>query len=76
MHGLIEKVANTHRYRLTPLDQRVSLFFAKLNARILRPGLSQLFDACPKCPNRPLALVMAQLDRACSGLFEEAKPCA
>lgn len=76
LHGLIEKIAHTHRYRLTPLGQRVSLFFTKLNARILRPGLSQLFDGCPKCPNRPLALAMAQLDRACSGLFEEAKLCA
>jgi hypothetical protein len=49
------------------------LFFSKLNARLLRPGLSQLFDGCPKAPNRPLADAAKRLDAAFDRLITEAK---
>jgi hypothetical protein len=61
------------RYEITALGKRVSLFFTKLNARVIRPGLSQLFDGCPKAPNRPLAHAIRQFDRSCEQLFAEAK---
>ncbi len=47
LHGLIERIPRTQRYAITDLGKRVALFYTKLNARILRPGLSQLFDGCP-----------------------------
>ena len=62
-----------HVYEVTALGKRVCLFFSKVNARVIRPGLSQLFDGCPKAPNRPLAAAINQLDRACEQLIAEAK---
>ena len=73
LHGLIVRIAHTHRYDLTALGKRVCLFFSKVSARIIRPGLSQLFDGCPKAPNRPLAAAIHQLDRCCEQLIAEAK---
>jgi hypothetical protein len=73
LHGLIERIPHSHRYEVTALGKRVCLFFTKVNARVIRPGLSQLFDGCPKAPNRPLAVAIRQLDRTCERLFAEAK---
>jgi len=73
LHGLIVRIPSTHRYKVTALGKRVCLFFTKVNARIIRPGLSQLLDGCPKAPNRPLAVAIKQLDRSCEQLFAEAK---
>jgi len=73
LHGLIERIPHTHRYELSALGKRVCLFFTKANARIIRPGLSQLFDGCPKAPNRPLASAMRQFDKVCEQFFAEAK---
>ena len=73
LHGLITRIPQTQRYEITPLGKRVALFFTKLNARVLRPGLSQLFDGCPKAPNRPLAQAIQALDNAFEGLLAEAK---
>jgi hypothetical protein len=73
LHGLITRIPHTHRYEVTALGKRVCLFFTKVNARVIRPGLSQLFDGCPKAPNRPLANAMRRLDRTCEQLFAEAK---
>ena len=73
LHRLIERIPHTHRYRVTGLGIRVALFFTKVHSRILRPGLSQLFDGCPKAPNRPIATAMVKLDQAFAALFNEAK---
>lgn len=73
LHGLIERIPHSHRYEVTALGKRVCLFFTKVNAHIIRPGLSQLFDGCPNATNRPLATAITQLDRACKQLFAEAK---
>jgi len=73
LHGLIRRIPRTHRYEVTTLGKRVALFFSKLNARIIRPGLSQLFDGCPKAPNRPIASAIKQLDLAFDHLINEAK---
>jgi hypothetical protein len=65
----------TCRARDEPSKEHVERywFFTKVNARVIRPGLSQLFDGCPNAPNRPLTAAMRQLDRACEQLFAEAK---
>ena len=73
LHGLIARIPHTHRYRVTDFGTRVALFFTKVHSRILRPGLSQLFDGCPKAPNRPIATAMAKLDQAFGTLFNAAK---
>jgi hypothetical protein len=73
LHGLIQRIPRSHRYAVTDLGQRVALFYTKLNARLLRPGLSQLFDGCPKAPNRPVAKAIKELDTAFDQLISEAK---
>jgi hypothetical protein len=49
------------------------MLFVKRHNRLLRPGLSQLFDGCPKAPNRPLANAFNQLDRALEDFIQGAK---
>lgn len=73
LHGLIERIPRSHRYRITDLGRRVALLFTKVHSRILRPGLSQLFEGCPKAPNRQITSAMAKLDQALDALFKEAK---
>ncbi len=77
LHGLIERIPHSHRYQVTDLGIRVALFFTKVHSRVLRPGLSQLFDGCPKAPNRPIATAMHRLNQAFAALFDQAKlePC-
>jgi hypothetical protein len=77
LHGLIERIPRSHRYRTTAAGIRVALFFTKVHSHILRPGLSQLFDGCPKAPNRPVATAMRRLDQAFAALLDQAKlePC-
>jgi hypothetical protein len=73
LHGLIERIPQSHRYRVTDQGLRIALFFTKLHSRILRPGLSLLFDGCPKAPNRPIATAMSRLQQAVADLFDQAK---
>jgi hypothetical protein len=77
LHGLIERLPHSHRDQVTDLGLRIALLFTKVHSRILRPGLSQLFDGCPKAPNRPLTAAMRRLDQALHDLFDQAKlePC-
>jgi hypothetical protein len=42
LKGLIERVAHSHRYRLTALGIKVVTFFTKLYHRIFRPGLAAM----------------------------------
>jgi hypothetical protein len=44
LHGLIARQEGTHRYVITDFGLRVSLFFTRGYARILRPGLSVVMD--------------------------------
>jgi len=47
LHGLIERIPHTHRYRVTDEGLRMALFFTRVYARILRPGLARLAPAAP-----------------------------
>jgi hypothetical protein len=40
LHGLIERVPRTHRYRITPTGAQVAMFYARLYTRALRPACS------------------------------------
>ncbi len=42
LHGMIERIPKTHRYRPTPLGFRAALFFTRAYARMLRPGLASI----------------------------------
>ncbi|NIR31515.1 MAG: hypothetical protein GWN84_19825, partial [Gammaproteobacteria bacterium] len=42
LHGLIERIPTTHRYRLTEHGLKTAMFYTRVYNRILRPGLSHL----------------------------------
>jgi hypothetical protein len=73
LHGLIGRIPHSHRYRVTDLGLHVALLFTKMHSRILRPGLSQLFDGCPKAPKQAIAAAMQRLQQALADLFDQAK---
>lgn len=49
------------------------MLFVKLHNRLLRPRLFQLFNGCPKAPNRPLTDTFNQLDRSLEGFIKGVK---
>lgn len=51
LHGLIERIPHTHRYRLTDLGLRVALFFTRTYDHLLRPGLGAVLPTYSTCDN-------------------------
>jgi hypothetical protein len=68
LHGLIERVPNSHRYRITDIGAKAAMFYARLYTRALRPAASL----------QPIASGRAQrafdrLDAALAQFLEEVK---
>jgi hypothetical protein len=68
LHGLIERVPCSHRYRITPTGARMAMFYSRLYTRALRPASSL----------RPIGSARAQhafdrLDTALANFLEEVK---
>lgn len=70
LHGFIERIPKTHRYRVTPFGLRCALFFTRTYARLMRPGLSELLS---HNVSTPLRRSFDQLDVALSQFVQEAK---
>lgn len=47
LHGMIQRIPKTHRYRVTEYGLRAALFFTRTYNRILRPGLAQVLPSLP-----------------------------
>ena len=54
LHGVIERIPNTHRYRVTDRGWRTALFCTRCYNRILRPGRARIIpeDAVDDSPLR------------------------
>jgi hypothetical protein len=63
LHGLIQRIPNTHRYQVTDFGWRVAFFFTRLYARVIRPGLAQIVPQAPPL-NHSLRLRFDQLHLA------------
>lgn len=63
LHGLVERIPNTHRYQVTDFGWRAAFFFTRLHARIIRPGLALIIPQAP-LSNQPLRRRFDQLDLA------------
>lgn len=50
LHGLIERIDGTHRYRVTDFGLRAAVFFTRAYARLIRPGLAELSSPDPPMP--------------------------
>jgi hypothetical protein len=51
VHGMIERIPRTHRYRVTDNGFRHALFLTRLHTRFLRPGLAHLSGQPPPVPS-------------------------
>jgi hypothetical protein len=71
LHGLIERLAGSHRYRVTDFGFRAALFLTRSYNRLLRPGLSLLAAPSPPAPSAPRKVV-EQLDGAIGQLLTDA----
>jgi hypothetical protein len=49
-HGLISRIAGTHRYRLTDTGADHAVLLTHIHTRLLQPGLAQLTDPDPPTP--------------------------
>jgi hypothetical protein len=71
LHGLIERIPQTHRYQVTDFGWRVAMFFTRLYARLIRPSLAYILpNAHPM--NHPLRLRFDQLDLAINACIAQA----
>lgn len=52
LHGLIERLPGTHRYRVTDHGLRTAVFLSRAHTRLVRPGLAYLADPSPPAPTR------------------------
>jgi hypothetical protein len=60
LHGLIERIPHTHRYRVTDQGLRTAWLFTRTYNRVLRPGLADLHDPAS---TGPLRATFNQLDK-------------
>jgi hypothetical protein len=63
LHGLIERLPGTHRYRVTDSGWRGALFCTRTYNRVLRPGLATVL-APETDPDSPLRRCFDRLDAA------------
>ena len=70
LHGLIERLPKSHRYRVTDQGWRTILFCTRCHNRLLRPGLAQLLPE-EAAPDTNLHRRFNQLDQAIKQWLEE-----
>ncbi len=66
LHGMIERVPKTHRYRVTDFGFHAALFFTRTHARLYRPGFAEVLPNAPPGDSqlqRHLTKIEAEIDR-------------
>jgi hypothetical protein len=72
LHGMIQRIPQTHRYQLTDFGLRAALFSTRIYNRILRPGLAQVLPSVPARSDR-LRRCFNQLEREVHACVAAAK---
>src|SRR6202030_699653 len=72
LHGLIERLPNSFRYRVTAFGFRAALFFTRLYHRVLRPGLAAALPRL-RAANAPLKRAFDKLDTQVNAWIEQAQ---
>jgi len=72
LHGLIERLPHSHRYRLTNEGRRTALFFTRTYTRVLRPGLARILPTA-SADDRLLRPAFDKLDAAIDHFVDQAK---
>ncbi len=70
LHGIIERLPHTHRYRVTDGGWRTALFCTRCYSRILRPGLAHIIPG-EALDDSPLRRRFDELDAAIDRLIQE-----
>src|SRR5207245_544870 len=61
LHGIVERIPHTHRFRITSGGLRIAIFLSRTWARLLRPGLSLIAPTAPD-NQQPLRLAFERLE--------------
>lgn len=72
--GLLYRPAGTHRYVVTPYGWKLARFYARLDARVLRPALMALNGQRIVDPHSKLSRTLAKVDNELDGLIQAAFP--
>jgi hypothetical protein len=72
LHGLIERIPGTHRYRITAKGLRTAIFYTRLYNRSLRTGLA-IFSPAAKGPQLPLAKSIRAAETALNNWYQHEK---
>jgi hypothetical protein len=70
LHGIIERIAHSHRYQLTQDGLRIVLFFSRTYARLLRPKLAEIMPSAPPLPS-PLRAAFDRLNSEIDACCED-----
>jgi len=70
LHGIIERIPKSQRYRLTTFGLKTTLFYSRVYYRLLRPGLSELHDHRIQ-DSSPLALHFTRFNNALDAFCAE-----
>jgi hypothetical protein len=73
MHGLIERLPKTHRYRLTDLGLRTAMFYTRVYSRVLRPGLAVVNPGAAPAANSSLQRTFRAAEAAVHSWCDDAK---
>lgn len=73
LHGLIERLPKTHRYRLTELGLRTSMFYTRVYSRVLRPGLAVVTPGAVPAANSTLQRTFRAAENAVHSWCDDAK---
>ena len=70
LHGFIERIPHSHRYRVTAFGFRAALFLTRSHSRLFRPGLAALG---PRDPPAPAALrdAVSRIEHAVDHLWRD-----
>jgi hypothetical protein len=72
LHGLVERIPKTHRYRITEHGLRTAMFYSRVYNRILRPGLAMLSPAAID-RNSPMRRRFSAMNEAIYAWCDQAK---
>jgi hypothetical protein len=71
LHGLIERIPHTHRYRVTDTGLHHAMFLTRVHNGLIRTGTAHLADPDPPAPT-PLHAAIRTYDTALNDLIHQA----
>lgn len=67
LHGLIERIPKTHRYRVTDHGFRTATFLSRVHARVVRTGLAAAHERTPSAVRAAFEALDQAIDRLGAG---------